>query len=180
MAKHGVLFESDNFIVKTMNRAGLADFDIDGGSPVVLGKVNAKDKECYDLAKWTTGQKVVYIAYNPSVKYDEIGGNLYPARSLDDRNYFNPAGKVVDVFRPTLDVEFGIQAANIKSTDVAQVSVGKFLEPENGTLQFVKAESQTPDTPSFEVVDIIEQKYPTGTFKEDKEKVYIVRTRFNG
>lgn len=180
MAKHGVLMESDNFIPECINRAGLATFDIDGGAPVILGRVNEKEKECYDLEKFTEGKKTVYIAYNPSVKYDVINGKKFPARSLDDRDYFNTANSVVDVFKPELDVEFGIQEANVKEADRATLAVGKFLECEANSLLFAKKDTQTADVPSFEIVDIKKAKYPTGDFSEDVEKVYIVRTRFNG
>lgn len=178
MAKHGVLFETDNFIKNCINRAGVATFDIDGGSPVVEGAVNANDKELYTLSKYASGGKKIGIAYNPSVKYDVIGGNLFPAKSLDDRNYFNPANKAVDYFIPLVDVEFGITMDNIDGT--TEPTVGKFLEPKATTQLFEIKSAQTTGVPSFEVIDIKEVKYPTFDFTEDVVKVFVVKTRYNG
>lgn len=128
MAKmHNVLYETDNFIKNCINRGAVATFDIDGGSPVVVGAIDATDKELYNVAKFTTGKTQVAIAYNPSVKYDVIGGNLFPAKSADDRNYFNPANKALDIFIPEKNVEFGVTMDGI--TGDTEPTVGKFLEP---------------------------------------------------
>lgn len=177
MAKHGVLFERDNFIPKCINRAGIAQVDIDGGSVVVEGAIKADNDELYTLTFPTSGAKHIAIAYNPSVKYDNIGGQLFPAKSLDDRNYTNIAGKVVDYFIPEKDVEFGVTMANIEG-DTAP-TVGKFLEITATKGTFTIKDSQTANVPSFEVVQIMDVKYPTGDFSDDVEKVYIVKTRLN-
>lgn len=178
MAKHGVLYETDNFIKNCINRGGVAEFDIDGGTPIVEGGVNSTDKELYNLSKVTSSTKKVGIAYNPSVKYDVIGGNLFPAKSLDDRDYFNPSGKVVDYFIPQADIEFGVTMDNIDGS--TEPTVGKFLEPKATTTLFEIKSSQTADTPSFEVIDIKTVKYPTFDFTEEAVKVFVVKTRFNG
>lgn len=175
---HGVLFETDNFIPKCINRAGIAEFDIDGGSPIVKSVVNATDKELYNLRKFTTGDGMVAIAFNPSVKYDVIGNNLFPAKSLDDRNYTNPKGKVVDYFIPEKNIEFGVIMDNIDGD--TEPTVGKFLEPKANTTVFEIKNSPTTGVPSFEVVDIIKVKYPTFDFSTDEEKVFVVKTRYNG
>ncbi|MBQ0114136.1 MAG: hypothetical protein KBT03_13485 [Bacteroidales bacterium] len=177
MAKHGVLFETDNFIKNCINRGAVATFDIDGGAPVVVGGVNATDKELYNLTKYDDEAQVA-IAYNPSVKYDVIGGNLFPAKSLDDRNYYNPANKVVDIFIPEKNIEFGVTMANIDGTTAP--TVGQFLEPKADSTVFEIKSSQTTGVPSFEVIEIKEVKYPTFDFTEDVEKIYVVKTRFNG
>lgn len=175
---HGVLFETDNFITKCINRAGIATFDIDGGSPIVKGIVNATDKELYNIRKFTDGDGMVAIAFNPSVKYDVIGGNLFPAKSLDDRNYTNPAGKVVDYFIPEKNVEFGVTMDNIVGS--VEPTVGKFLEPKEDTTLFEVKSVKTTGVPSFEVVDIVKVKYPTFDFSEEEVKVFVVKTRYNG
>lgn len=175
---YGVLFETDNFIKNCINRGGVASFDIAGGSPIVEGGVNSTDKELYNLSKYSTGGKKVAIAYNPSVKYDVIGGKLFPAQSLDDRDYTNPAGKVVDYFTPLVDVEFGVTIDNIDGTTAP--TVGQFLEPKDGDTVFEIQSTQTANVPSFEVVDIKTVKYPTLDFTEDAVAVYVVKTRFNG
>lgn len=177
MAKHNVLFETDNFIPHCMNRAGVADFDIDGGSPVVEGAVDSKNKELYALAKPTATAARVAIAYNPSVKYDVINGKVFPAHSTDDRDYTNPAGKAVDYFFPEVGVEFGILAAGVDGSTAPVV--GDFLEPTT-TAKFAIKKTQTDAVASFKVVDIKDAKYPTGDFSDDIEKVYIVKTAFNG
>lgn len=175
---HGVLFETDPFITSCINRGGIATVDLDGGAVVVEGAVNSTDKELYTLSVPTaTTVKKVAIAYNPSKKYDVIGGNLYPAVSKDDRNYYNIAGKVVDYFIPKVDVEFGVTMANIDGT--TEPTVGKFLEVTANKTTFTIKSTQTASVPSFEVVDIIEANYPTGDFTEDVEKVFVVKTRFN-
>ena len=75
-------------------------------------------------------------------------------------------------------MEFGVQMANI--TGSTAPVVGKFLEPTNGTLLYTIKDSQTSSVPSFEVVQILSENYPTGDFTSDKEPVYIVKCRFNG
>ena len=172
---YGVLFETDNFIVDAMNRAGVSAIAIDGGSPIVEGGVNATDKELYNLTAYATGGTKVAIAFNPSVKYDVIGGEKFPARSLDDRNYTNNIGDVVDYFIPTVGLEFGVIANNITGT----ASVGKFLEPTNGSIKWTVASTQTASVPSFEVIDTKKVKYLTGEFDDVEETVFVVKTRFN-
>ena len=176
MAKHGVLMERDNFIAsKAMNRAGISALAIDGGAPVVEGAIQSGNDELYDLTAYATGGKRVGIAFNPSVPRDADG---YPVRSMDDRTYTNRIGDVVDYFFPEVGMEFGVQMANI--TGSTAPVVGKFLEPTNGTLLYTIKDTQTSSVPSFEVVQIISENYPTGDFTSDKEPVYIVKCRFNG
>ena len=176
MAKHGVLFERDNFIAsKAINRAGVASVEIDGGTPVVEGAIQSGNDELYALTLFATGAKRVGIAFNPSAPKDADG---YPVRSLDDRTYTNRAGDVVEYFFPEVGMEFGVQMANI--TGSTAPTVGKFLECTNGTALFTIQSTQTASVPSFEVVQIIDAKYPTGDFSTDTEKVYIVKTRANG
>ena len=57
--------------------------------------------------------------------------------------------------------------------------VGDFLEPTT-TAKFAIKKAQTEAVASFKVVDIKDAKYPTGDFSDDIEKVYIVKTAFNG
>ena len=179
MAKHGVLFEVDNFIPRCINRGAIAETNLDGGAVVVVGAVSSTDNELYTAsAPATSTVKKVAICYNPSVKYDEIGGNLYPARSLDDRNYYNIAGRALDVFFPDEEVEFGVTMANIEGT--TKPVKGKFLEPTVNKTTFTIKDSQTANVPSFEVVEIRKETYPTGDFSSDEEDVFVVKTRFNG
>lgn len=177
MAKHGVLYESDNFIKNCINRAGIAEFDVDGGAPIVVGARVATDKELQVITKYQAEGKKVAIAYNPSVKYDVINGKTFPAKSADDRDYTNPSGKVVDFFIPQVDVEFGVTMDGIDGS--TEPTVGKFLEPKaNSTLWSIKS-TQTAGVPSFEVVDIKTVKYPTFDFSDEVVKVFIVATRNN-
>ena len=176
MAKNGVLFERDNFITQMVNRGGVASVDIAGGSPVVEGGVNATDKELYDLTAYATGGTKVAIAFNPSKKYNVIGGKKYPAQSLDDRDYVNIAGDVVDYFIPEVGIEFGVTADNITGT----ASKGKFLECANGSLKYVVADTQTASVPSFEVIDTETVEYLDGSLADNKVTVFLVKTRFNG
>ena len=179
MAKNGVLFERDNFIAtKAMNRAGVASVDIAGGTPVVEGAIQSANDELYALTLYATGVTRVGIAFNPSVKYELDGTQKYPKRNMDDRYATNLAGDVVDYFFPEVEMEFGVQMANI--TGSTAPTVGKFLECTNGTALYTIQNSQTASVPSFEVVQIIDQPYPTGDLTDDIEKVYIVKTRFNG
>ena len=178
MAKHGVLFERDWRIPKCENRSGLAQIDVDGGAVVAEGAIVAGDDELYTLTAPVGTETRVGIVYNPSVKYDVIGGKLFPAKSLDDRDYFNPAGKPVDYFFPEVGVEFGVIGANVKGSTAPVV--GDFLEVTAGETLFTIQSSQTADVPSFEVVQIIDKKYPTFDFTDDVEPVYIVKTRYNG
>lgn len=176
MAKHNVLFETDNFIPSCINRGGIATVDIDGGTALAVGDYDTKDKELYTVTKATENDKKVAIAFNPSVKYDVIGDNLYPARSKDDRNYSNPANHPLDFFIPTADVEFGILAHGITGTAPTK---GQFLEPSADG--WTAKATQTSDVASFKVVDIVDStKYPTFNFDDDTEKVYILKTVFNG
>ena len=179
MAKHGLLFERDNFIPKCQNRAGMAEIDLDGGAIVAEGAIVAGDDELYTLTAPVGTETRVGIVYNPSVKYDVIGtGKMFPARSLDDRDYFNPAGKPVDYFFPEVGVEFGVIGANVEGSTAPVV--GDFLEVTSGKTTYTISASQTSGVPSFEVVQIINKKYPTFDFTDDVEPVYIVKTRFNG
>lgn len=173
----GILFERDNFIPNCQNRAGIAETNVDGGALLNEGAIVKGDDELYTLTFATASTKRVAVAYNPSVKYDIIGENLYPAVSSDDRNYTNPKGRPVDYFFPEVGIEFGVIKANIDGDTVP--TVGKFLEVgTNG--KYVIKNTQTASVPSFEVVQIMDVKYPTLNFNEDVEKVYIVKTRANG
>lgn len=174
---HGILFESDSFIKNCINRAGIAEFDIDGGAPIVAGARVATDKELQVLGKATADTTSVAIAYNPSVKYDVINGKVFPAKSADDRDYYNVAGKVVDFFIPEKNVEFGVTMDNIDGN--TEPTVGKFLEPKANSTVFAIKSTQTAGAPSFEVVDIKKVKYPTFDFTEEEVKVFIVATRNN-
>ena len=181
MAKHGVLFERDPFIEKCINRAGIFTEELDGGAPVVIKQVNAKEKELYDVEKYATNKQVA-VVYNPSVKYDNINGKLFPARSLDDRDYTNPANVPFDMFIPEKNVVFGINQYNI--TSPSGLVVGDVLKPEASTKKYVKTTAGSGkqadgQEPAFVIEDILEVKYPTGDFTEDKEKVYCVRTLQN-
>ena len=179
MAKHGVLFEVDNFIPRCINRGAIAETNLDGGAVVVVGAMSSTDNELYTVfAPASSTVKKVAICYNPSVKYDEIGGNLYPARSLDDRNYYNISGRALDVFFPDEEVEFGVTIAYIEGT--TKPAKGKFVEPTVNKTTFTIKDSQTANVPSFEVVEIREAVYPTGDFSSDTEDVFVVKTRFNG
>lgn len=179
MTKYGVLFERDNFIKKCINRAGYsATLDIAGGTPIVEGAIVSGDDELYTVALFTTGKTQVGIAFNPSVKYDVIGDEKYPARSEDDRNYYNIKALPLDYFIPEVGVEFGVQMANITGDTAPEV--GEFLECTNTTALFTIKTSQTDSVPSFEVVEILDADYMTGDFTDDTEKVYIVKTRKNG
>lgn len=178
MAKHGVLYESDNFIKNCINRGVVATFDVDGGAPIVLNGVNTTDKELYNVAKVAEGTTQVAIAYNPSVKYDVINGKVFPAKSLDDRDYTNPSGKAFDAFIPEKNVEFGVTMDNIDGS--TEPTVGKFLEPKATTLLFEISDTQTSGVPSFKVVDIKKVKYPTFDFSDEEVKVFIVSTVYNG
>ena len=181
MAKHGVLFERDSFIEKCVNRGALFTEDLDGGAYVVLDKPNAKDPECYDVKKFTN-EKEVWVVYNPSVKYDNINGKLFPAQSSDDRDYTNPAGKPFDIFLPKTSVVFGVLQHNFQSGEAMSLAVGDYLEPQSGsTVWKKKTSTPTGDRPAFVVEEIGKVKYPTGTvLAEDEEKVFYVRTVANG
>ena len=188
MAKHGVLYETDGFIKNCINRAGISESNIDGGALVAEGALVSGDHEVSVLTfaqapvadPASAGTTRVGICYSPSIHYDVINGKRFPAKSEDDRDYYNIAGDVVDYFFPEVGVEFGVTMANIKGTTAP--TKGQFLEiaPENDG-KFVIKNSQTANTPSFEVRDIIDVKYPSiNSFADDIEKVYIVATRFNG
>lgn len=178
MAKHGLLVERDWRIPKCENRSGMAQIDLDGGAVVAEGAIVSGDDELYTLTAPAGTESRVGIVYNPSVKYDVIGGKLFPAKSLDDRDYFNIAGKPVDYFFPEVGVEFGVIGANVKGSTAPEV--GDFLEVTANETLFTLNNSQTANVPSFEVVQIINKKYPTFDFTDDVEPVYIVKTRFNG
>lgn len=179
MAKHGVLFEKDPFITECMNRGGVANVDLDGGAIIVEGSASTTDFNIKTIAVPTgTTVKRVGIVMNPSVKYDVIGGNKFPAKSKDDRNYYNVAGDPVDYFFPETDVEFGITMANVEGT--VAPTTGKFLEVTANSGKYSIKASQTANVPSFEVIGVEDQIYPTGDFTDDIEKVFVLKTRFNG
>lgn len=178
MAKHGVLLERDNFITECQIRAGIAAIDLDGGALVVEGAPVAGERECHTLAAPTAADTRVAIAFNPDVFRDVIGGNRFPGQSEDGRNYYNIAGDVVGYFFPVTGIEFGVQMANIEGA--VEPVVGQFLEKTAGSNTFTIAAAQTADQPSFEVIEITSYDYPTGGLDDDAEKVFIVKTRFNG
>lgn len=175
MAKYGVLMERDNYIANMITRAGVGTELIAGGSPVVEGAIQSGNDELYALSSFSTGDTRVGIAYNPTVPRDENG---YPERSEDDRKYVNRIGDVVEYFYPEVEIEFGVQLANIVGETAP--TVGKFLECTNGSFLFTIVDTQTVGVPSFEVVQIKSQTYPTGDFQSGEEPCYIVKTRFNG
>lgn len=170
----GILFETDNFIPRCINRAGTSAIAIDGGSPVVEGAVQSANKELYTLSAFTTGKKRVGIAFNPSAPKNSEG---LPAQRVDDRLYTNAIGDVVDYFFPDLGVEFGVIAQNIGTGTPV---VGKFLEPTNASTKWTVSDTQTASVPSFEIVDTMTVYYPTLKFTDDAVTVFVVKTRYNG
>lgn len=171
---YGILYETDNFITKCINRGGISAIAIDGGAPVVEGSVNSTDKELYNLTAYVTAGTQVAIAFNPSAVYDANG---LPAQRVDDRLYTNAIGSVVDYFIPERGVEFGVIANNIGTGTPA---VGKFLEATNGTTKWTVKDTQTASVPSFEIIDTKVVYYPTLKFTDDAVTVYVVKTRYNG
>lgn len=168
MAKHTVLHETDNFIKNCINRAGIAQFDIDGAGVVVVGGRVQGDHEIHQLAQFAEGDTQVAIAYNPAVKYDVINGKKFPAKSADDRDYFNPKGDVVDFFIPEKNIEFGIVGI--------QASVGDKLQPSKTAPVLEVVVSPVATAPLFEVVDTMKVKYPTFDFTEEKVDVVVLKT----
>lgn len=179
--KHGVLCERDNFIKNCINRAGIFTEDLDGGAFCVLDEVDPKDREVYKVKKWTKEKDGLYIVYNPSVKYDEINGKLFPASSLDDRDYTNVANKVFDMFRIDMDIVIGINKYNLDAElQEGGLVKGDYVKPKTNDKVYVKTSASggkavDPDVPCFLVEDVWEVSYPTGDFSEDKEKVYMIR-----
>jgi len=172
----GRLYETDYMLTNEETRSGIASFDVDGGAPLTLGAVVSTDKACKTIGKYATGNKTVYIAYNPSFSYVlEDGQKVNP--QLEGGVYTNIAGTTVSAFRPRTGVEFAVIMDNIDGS--TEPTVGKFLEPKNGTLVYSIASTQTADTPSFEVVDIQTVRKPTGDVGGTKIKKFIVKTVYN-
>lgn len=178
MAKHGILYEIDAQIKNMQVKSALSTENIDGGTPVVLGAVNAKEKDCFDATTYSTGTKTVHIAYCPSVMY-EVGEDeqIRPSRIIDRRYHYNAKGFAYTVFKPENGIIFGVTMANIEGSTAP--TVGQFLEPTDGKQTYTVKASQTADTPSFEVIGTEKVPFPTGNFTDNDETVYIVKTVYN-
>ena len=174
---NGKLYETDFMIASTQKRSAITAFDVDGGAPIVLGGVNAKETGCKDATKFATGKKQVAIAYNPTLHFVMENGVKLPARSANpDETYFT--GDVVDCFVPEVGVEFGVVMGNVDGD--TKPTVGQFLEPKNGATVYSIKDSATADTPSFEVIRIEKKRVPTGEIGGKLEERYIVKTVYNG
>lgn len=171
----GKLHERDYMLTETEIRSAIADFDVDGGAPIVLGGVNATDKDCFSAVKYTAG-KPVYVAYNPDFKYVMENGQKLPARVLGYTGT-NLTGDVISCFKPEKGIIFGLEMGNVDGN--TEPKVGQFLEPKaNDTVYEIK-DTQTADVPSFEVIDIIAEREMTGAVGQVKKNVFIVRTASN-
>jgi len=103
----GRLYETDYMLTNEETRSGIASFDVDGGAPLTLGAVVSTDKACKTIGKYATGNKTVYIAYNPSFSYVlEDGQKVNP--QLEGGVYTNIAGTTVSAFRPRTGDEFAV------------------------------------------------------------------------
>lgn len=172
----GILYETDAFINQTVNRAGVIAEVVYGGNPLVMGNPNATNSGLYDLTKYVTSGKKVVI---PFVNTKPLDSDGFPINSIDRRKYAYQSGQTIDFFIPEADkgTQFGVIGANITGGESA---VGKFLEPANGSLLWTSSASQTSSIPSFEVIRIYTQEFPTGDFTSAPETVYVVATRYNG
>lgn len=172
----GKLHERDYMLTLTEIRSAVAAFDVDGGAPITLGGVNATDKDCFNATKFATGDKAVYVAYNPDFKYVDVEGQRVPVE-LQGFDGTNLAGEVISCFKPTVGVCFGVEMDNIDGG--TKPTVGKYLEPKNGGLVYEIKATATADTPSFEVVDIVADRKMTGDIGQEKKEIYIVKTVYN-
>lgn len=174
MAKHGVYFQRDNLIGRLATiRSGVSTVDIDGGALIVVGDVNATDKELYSVTLAeadSTG--LIAIAKSPDEHLVDQNGVLSIGVSADDRNYYNIKGRPFNFVYPELNLSHGIHMANVKGT--TEPEKGDFMEMADDGEYEIKS-SQTAGALCFVVEDIIEQSYGLNGYADDKEKVFILR-----
>ena len=181
MAKHGVLLERDELIGRlTENRAGIATVDVDGGSLLVEGNISGGNFGVREVSFPKSGAKRVAVAYNPSIKYDKVGKVVTSALTLDDREYFNHKGEVLDYFFPVVGIKLGVHMANIEGSTAPVVGSNLQATDGKGTYSIVEEASIVAGEPLFKVIDIISQLYPTGSLSDELEKVFIIETVVNG
>ena len=172
----GKLYEKDYLLMSNAPiRSAIADFDVDGGGMVVLGDLDAKEKSCFVATKPLADSKSVAIVYNPVLHYVMEGGVKLPTRTKSpDETCF--AGDTLDVFVPFKGLIFGVNADNIDGTPTK----GQFLEVKADSTLYAVSATQTPDVASFEVIDIVAHRNPTGgVIGGTVAYEYVVKTVFN-
>lgn len=177
MAKKGFIYETQIAAkdVDALNRFAVASVDVDGGTLVSLG---TKTDDVFAATVATDGTDGgLWMAYNPSEHFTEIGDNIYAGESLnvDPREYTNLAGRTFDVFKPQVGDLIGFTAPNIKEGET--VAVDSYLEI--GADGFEVKASATASTTSFKVVGIEDVPFPNAGIGYEVAKKYVTECVFN-
>ncbi len=156
MAKHGFMIEKRISAkdVEALNRSAKCTTDVDGGT---LVKCDSYADGVWTVSKATEGQGL-YMAYNPSEHFTNVNGKLFAGLSKDPRDYTNLAGRTFDIFKLKVGDIIGVTAEDIKSDNLTDVSVGKYLEPSSTGLE--KQDSPTASTTSLKVIAIENLPFP--------------------
>lgn len=155
-----------------LNRSGVSDVNIDGGTLVTLGSYDERDLFKVELA---TGGSDLWMAYNPSEKYTEVNGKLFPGLSADPRDYTNIKKRPLDVFHPRKQDIIAFTKDNLVSGAV--VNKGDFLEPSANGLSVVT--TQTDDTTSFKVLEVDVLRFPQAGIGDEMADLYVCECVFN-
>ena len=164
--------------VEALNRSAICSTNVDGGTLVSVG---AYSNGVWTVTKATSGQGL-WMAYNPSEHLTKLDdGKIFAGLSADPRDYTNLANRPMDIFKLQAGVDVvALTDGNIKSTDIASVEVGKFLE--QGNEGFEVKSVATASTTSLKVVAIETMPFPnadTTSIGMEFAKVYICEVAQN-
>ncbi len=172
MAKHGYIIEtrlaSKN--VDAYNRTAQCAEDVDGGALLELTEMKG---DVFTATKVKEGNKKgLWMAYNPSEHFTDVNGKMFAGLSADPRDYTNVKNRPMDVFKLQVGDLVGFTEGNVKSADVASLTVGKFLEAD-ASGQLAKKDSATANTTSFKVVQAKTIPMPQAKIGHEAVKVWI-------
>lgn len=159
--------------VEALNRSAKSATDIDGGMLVTLG---AYANGVFTATKATEGEGL-YMAYNPSEHFTQVGDKVYAGLSADPRDYTNLAGRPFDVFKLVVGDLVALTDGNIKEADIDDVEVGVFLE--QGATGYEVKSTATASTTSLKVIAVENLPFPQAGIGMENAKLYVCEVAQN-
>ena len=174
MSKHGLILDNEIMArdVESLNIDYVAEFDVDGGNFIAVGKKASTSDERVTATKIsaTTEADEIAISYNP-LKAETILSNGMAVRNLsvDPRNYTNNAGETSCAFYPQIHDVVTFTDDALDTTEA--LGVGKYIVEDNGELQG-KVVATLGENPTYrKVFKIISVKASVGLFPCEKGKI---------
>lgn len=157
--------------VDSLNRSAKATINVDGGGLVVLGDLDATDKDVFTATAPAAGTDAVWMAYDPSERLTVVNGKYFAGLTQDPRDYTNLANRVMDVYKPQVGDIIGVIAANIEGSTAP--TKGKFLEVTAGKTTLSIKATATASATSYKVIDVANLPFPQAGIGMENVPLYI-------